>query len=121
MHAAHTQAGESRECCTYLRACWSSLAAFSGPLALFLILNSLNLFFSPSVSASLSAAPSRLASLLENKPFRDFLDELFFAISAGLGGVGVGWGGETRVGDLQLMEEELQRKSELARTALADR
>lgn len=78
-------AGKCRESRTYLRACWTSLAAFSGPeppLGLVLILNNLNFFFSPSVSASFSAAPSRLASLRENKPFRDFLDVTFFAISA---------------------------------------
>lgn len=117
MHATHTPQATSvdhtstGEGCAYLFTCWSSLVAFSAPeppFDLFLILNSLNFFFSPSVSASLSAAPSRLASLLENKPFRDFLDELFFAIAAG-------WVvGKTRVGGLQLMGEELQRKSQLA-------
>lgn len=38
----------------------------------------LNFFFSPSVlCTSFSAGSARLASLLENKLFRDFLGELF--------------------------------------------
>lgn len=71
---------------TYLgNTCWFSLAGFSntGPVLDFLLnLKNRNLLLSPSVlSASFSVVSRRLASLLENKFFKDLLDGLF-AISA---------------------------------------
>lgn len=67
---------------TYLCACGLSLVGFSvaEPLLDFVFnLKNLNFFFSTSF---FSAGAFKLASLLENKLFRDFLVELFFAISA---------------------------------------